>query len=177
MCIRDSAEPWLALEKGVYVHYLHNEHDDPVHDRNGEKEGKGKLLVHPRRGTVKIGKFESGLLKRRSEDAHHMHRRSPTPTGNAGGAAHIFDPAPGTFADCLRFAFVLDLSSHDGQQVVRDAEASLRRQLDEFLAEQSVEVQDRLGDYRLLTRETAPPFVERLEHWARTALETVARAS
>ncbi len=159
----------LAVDKGVYVNYFHNDHDYPVHDRNGEKMGKGKLLVRPRLGTIKFGKFESGLLKRRSLDAHHMHRRSPGTTATyVDGRVPVFESAPETFAECLRAALVLDLSDYDSVSIVRAAESTIRKRVRLFLTEERLHVQDHRGDYRILMSEAPPDIVPRLERWTKS---------
>jgi hypothetical protein len=111
-----------GIRRGVYVHYLENDHAYPVHDRNGESKGKGKLLIRAHLASIKFGKFESGLVGRRSQDAKHMHRKDPSRPQNV---IQIAPPAPGTFAECLRLAVVLDLTGRDKEDV-RGAERHLR---------------------------------------------------
>lgn len=155
------------LEKGLYVHLLYNSSQASVHDRNG----KGKCLIHPSGSTIKVGKFENGIIRRRSQDADHFHE-SPVPgvaNGNEGVAAPA---APGTFARCLRLALVLDLSKQEIVQV-RSAEKMLKHELRNFIADQKLAVQDHRGDYRLLLEPGSADLSARLEKWARASFTAI----
>lgn len=93
-----------CVEKGLYVHLLYNPTSAAVHDWNGKK---GKCLICPQRNTIKVGKFEKGIIRRRSQDADHFHElpEPGVPNSHDGVAAPA---APGTFASCLQLALVLD---------------------------------------------------------------------
>ena len=168
------AEKLLDIRLGVYVNYLCNDHSLAIHDRNGEKVGKGKLLIRPHLSTVKFGKFEGGLLSRRSEDAHHMHRREVDSSSTAKGLPCIYPSTPSTFAECLKLSLVLDLS-HTTSAVVRCAERVLRRDVRRFLAVEHVTVQDFRGDYRILTRPAPQDFIVRVAQWSHSVFCEICR--
>lgn len=148
------------IRRGVYVHYLVNDHPHPVHDRNGERIGRGKRLILPNLATIKFGKFEDGLIQRRSLDALHMHRRDPL------NPLSTWPLTPQTFAECLKLALVLDLGERTKVEI-RTAERHLRTQMRGFLQTHQVSVQDHKGDYRLLTSTPPTGLQEKLAEWAR----------
>jgi len=150
--------PMFAVHKGVFVQCFRNDSPHPIHDRNGERRGAGKLLIRPRGRTIKIGKFVGGFLGRRNEDAVHMHPRP-------AAAAAPFPMAPGTYLDCLELILVLDLSAL-ADDLVTQAEDSLRADLDHFLDSRRISVEDRRGDWRLLTQPRAV-LVSALDSWVR----------
>lgn len=154
----------LAMSKGVYVHVLQNGHETrAVHDRNR----KGKLLIRPKGSTIKVGKSEGGMLARRSLNAQHFHLRSPE------AVLQMHPLSPTTFGTCLKAALVLDLPMYDKNTTIR-AERLLRKELDLFLRVGSLAVQDRRGDYRVVTGSVPPTFVSAVESWARRALREIA---
>lgn len=156
------------IKRGVYVHYLRNDHEHPVYDRNR----RGKLLILPGRTTIKFGKFEGGLIARRSEDARHFHRReftdAPSPAADAAGHRGSLQ----TFPECVRLALVLDLTGHRKVRV-REAEGILRAGMRTFLADLSLEVQNHRGDYRILLDAAPPNFAQRLKAWALNAFAEI----
>lgn len=159
------------IKRGVYVHVFENPHPHPVHDRNGERRAKGKLLIQSHGATIKFGKFEGGLIARRSQDVEHMHRRDPELVGQG---IKVFPSHPGTFAECLRLALVLDLTSRSTPLVVRAAEKHLRSKVRGFLQDAGVAVHNHRGDYRLLTAAPAD-LVSRVNQWARSEFGEITR--
>lgn len=169
---RQAPSEMRAIKRGVYVHYLRNEHEHAVHDRNGEAKGRGKLLIHPGLSTIKFGKFEDGLVKRRSDDAKHMHRREAGVAWQPG----LRRPAsPHVFAECIRLALVLDLSEYD-RHVIRKAERMIRSRMLSFVTSYDLQVCNHRGDYRILTR--AEPdsgrLVQDLAGWTHTQFNHIA---
>jgi hypothetical protein len=165
----DDDEGIHGIDRGVYVHYLVNDHEHPVHDRNGEKRGKGKLLIHPNLGTIKFGKFEGGLIRRRSQDVLHIHRRDP----RSVRADKRFPLAPYTFRECVRLALVLNLTDHC-VSFVRYAERVLRDRIPDLIKRHSLKIQDYRGDYRILERTAPAGFVDELAAWARSVFDDIA---
>jgi hypothetical protein len=158
-----------SIDRGVYVHYLENHHDHPVHDRNGERVGKGTLLMQPGLGAIKFGKFEDGLIRRRSDDARHMHRRCPSLTRSG---VRVFDRAPHTFGDCLRLALVLDLTDY-AVSIVREAERALRKHMRHFLEYNRLSVENHRGDYRVLNVPAPGALVNTLTRWAERVFDEI----
>ena len=134
---------------GLYVLYFEND-GDAVHDKNRgwSRGGRGKMVIARNGASLKPGKFEGGFIRRRHQDADHLHRRRDDPFGT-------------TFVDCLKLALFMDLTAHP--QLVRPGEAALKAQLKRF-----IEAPPRnglasgynwLGDWRLLGSRIALPVL------------------
>lgn len=109
----------LASCAGLYVLYFEND-ARAVHDKNGgwRDGGLGKMVIAREGASLKPGKFEGGFVRRRHQDADHMHRRRSDAFGT-------------TFTECLRLAFLLDLTPHP--HLVRRGEATLKAHLKQFI--------------------------------------------
>lgn len=167
-----AAGPMLSVHRGLYVQYFFNDSDQDVHDRNGERHGRGKKVIPSGRWTIKIGKFINGLLARRAEDAVHLHRRQQGDTRAPNGQEFLYPPELSTYLDCLVSLIVLDLGSPPKEDVTV-AENQLRNRLDRFLDERGLQVQDRNGDYRILETDPGPQFQSDLEEWATGTLSAL----
>jgi hypothetical protein len=162
-------EPMLTVHRGLYVQYLTNKSDRAVYDRNG----KGKLIIPKRGRTIKIGKFEGGLLARRTADAIHMHRRPQTKVPPHHNNELLYAPELGTYIDCLSFIVVLDMGSPPKKQV-RAAEGQLRERLNQFLRNEGISVANFRGDYRILSSDSERPSLTDLQVWANDTLCAIA---
>lgn len=167
-----SVEHLLTVHRGLYVQYFENRGADPVYDRNGESRGRGKQLVEPGGTTIKIGKFENGFLARRAQDAIHMHRR-PASVANPPtrySDEFVYAPALGTYLECLKRIYVLNLGSLP-KAIVRRAEQDLRTDVDAFLTNHGLPVRDFLGDWRLLSEPVPADLLPMVDAWVRSEFE------
>lgn len=139
----------LASCAGLYILYFEN-NGDAVHDKNkGWREGgPGKMVIVKKGASLKPGKFEGGFVRRRYQDADHLHRRRNDPFGR-------------TFVECLKLAFVVDLTEHP--HLVRDGEAALKAHLKRFIVALPpnglAPGTDWRGDWRLLANRIALPVL------------------
>ena len=126
--------PILRIERGIYVLYFENDQGQ-VMDRNG----LGKIIVPASGASLKPGKFEKKLIRRMSENARHLHR-----SGHGPDVRHVF-------AQCLKRAYVLDLSSYP-LAVTRSKERVLKDEIDAFILREGLlhASGNRKGDTRLL---------------------------
>jgi hypothetical protein len=163
-----SVERLLAVHRGLYVQYLENSGAEPIYDRNRG----GKLLVRPGGTTIKIGKFENGFLARRSQDAVHMHRRPADMTEPHKPYCEEFGYAPalGTYMECLRRVYLLNLGSSP-KEVVRRAEKELRTDVDKFLRSRGLNVENSRGDWRLVIE--SGDIQGAVDAWVRSEFNTL----
>ena len=169
-----SVKRLLTVHRGLYVQYFKNSGSDAVHDRNRESRGGGKKLLVPRGTTIKIGKFENGFLARRAADAIHMHRRpaSATKPARPYSDEFVYAPALGTYMECLKRVYVLDLGSQS-RSIVRQAERDLRRNVDDFLKRNGLPVRDFRGDWRLLDGSLPPGLLKKVEQLVRKEFDAL----
>jgi hypothetical protein len=145
---------------GLYVMYFRNHSDASVFDKNGSfsRGGAGKLVIYGNEASLKPGKFEGGLVRRRAQDADHLHRSRTEAIGTA-------------FRESLQFLLVLDLSSH-GIGAVGIGENLLKKDIDGILEGRLRPGSTRRGDWRHLSQAEPPG---QLVQEACNALERVAR--
>ena len=129
----------LGIRVGLYVLYFENM-GKAVYDKNRSwsSGGKGKMVIAADGASLKPGKFEGGFIRRRHQDADHMHRQR----------GDIFGK---TFRECLKLAYVLDLTARP--QLVRKSEKKLRARLKPAIEEcwgGLAEDATWRGDWRLL---------------------------
>jgi hypothetical protein len=137
-------DPWLRqTTRGLYIQYFENNGTQPVYDKNrGFRDGRrGALVVHAQGMSIKSGKFERGFLRRRKQDADHLHHIRAEKLGE-------------TYRSCLKFAFLLDLTDLPRFQVsgLREAERVLKRNVDRIIDVHSAlrPKATRQGDWRRL---------------------------
>lgn len=137
-------EPQIrGVTQGVYVQYFENDHRLPVHDKNRTfaSGGEGALVIDAYGASLKPGKFQGGFLRRRRQDADHLHRTREDPFGH-------------TYRTCLKFALLLDLSEEAANAVltVRRAEGLLKQKVDRILSDGDLlhPRATRRGDWRKL---------------------------
>lgn len=89
--------PALAgIQVGIYAILTRNDDDRAVRDRNKHR----KVMVHPRRGALKSGKFERCFCGRMRDYYRHFHRRNEDRTEQSG-----------IFPDVLHLLLVVDLTA------------------------------------------------------------------
>jgi hypothetical protein len=113
--------PVRNATRGLYIQYFENENRLPVFDknRNFSRGGEGRLVIHENGASLKPGKFQDGFVRRRKQDADHLHRAREETFGE-------------TYRQCLKFALLLDLSELPKVQL-KSCEARLKIDVDEFI--------------------------------------------
>jgi hypothetical protein len=134
-----------AIDRGLYIQYFENRHHLHVYDknRNFATGGSGALVINANGASLKPGKFQHGFLRRRRQDADHLHRERGEAIGD-------------TYRHCLKFALALDLTAHRDRlgASMRHAETLLKRRIDSWVEEQDLLHQEasRRGDWRRLQK-------------------------
>ncbi|WP_437479013.1 hypothetical protein WME75_31910 [Sorangium sp. So ce1014] len=160
-------EPWVCgIGHGLYVQYFENDAALPVYDknRNFARGGEGMLLIDPHGASLKPGKFQDGFLRRRRQDADHLHRTRKDQFGH-------------TYRECLKLALVLDLTNDRTltRSATKEVEKLLKSKVDEWLRRRDLlhAMSTRRGDWRRLRRLVPPDELKEpmLAIVAQTAME------
>lgn len=164
--IEEHFHPWVhRIEFGLYVQYFENDSPLPVFDKNRDfsRNGSGAHVIYEHGASLKPGKFQGGFLRRRRQDADHLHRARTDAFGS-------------TYRSCLKFCLLLDLSRGPfGNPVaIKGAERRLKRNVDEAIREHELahSAATRRGDWRKLR---SPTPVDPLKEMMHAALVDVSK--